>query len=66
MTSIEVTARWLVLSAAKALLKISACLGREITFAEIYTALVIKSFNKLNKSDLIDINAFLRQRGLEV
>ncbi|MCQ2975899.1 MAG: replication initiation factor domain-containing protein [Bacteroidales bacterium] len=65
MTSIEVTARWLVLSAAKALLKISACLGREITFAEIYTALVIKSFNKLNKSDLIDINAFLRQRGLE-
>jgi len=63
MSSVEISARWLILSAAKSLTKVVVVLGPEISFAEILTAFICKSIIKFNKGDLMEVNAYLRSKG---
>ncbi|MCQ2793405.1 MAG: replication initiation factor domain-containing protein [Bacilli bacterium] len=63
MSSVEISARWLILSAAKSLTKVVVVLGPEISFAEILTAFICKSLIKFNKGDLMEVNAYLRSKG---
>lgn len=63
MTSVEISARWLILSASKALTKVVVVLGPDIKFSEILTAFIYKSLTKFNKSDLMEVNAYLKSKG---
>lgn len=63
MTSVEVSARWLILSAAKSLAKVILVLGPDVPFSEVITAFIYKTLNKFDKEDLMEVNAYLRSKG---